>query len=42
MRYFYRFLVVAIVATILIVWFVPGAGDFVELTFQRYLGRAAS
>lgn len=42
MKYFYIFTVVAIVVTVLAVLFVPGVDDFVEVTFQRYLGRAAS
>lgn len=42
MKYFYWFVAIAIVVTILSVWFVPGVDDFVEQTFQRYLGRAAS
>ena len=41
MKHFYRFIAVAVVVTILAVLFVPGVDDFVEQTFQRYLGRAA-
>jgi hypothetical protein len=41
MKKFYIFTAVAIVLTILAVLFVPGVDDFVEVTFQRYLGRAA-
>lgn len=42
MRLFYWAIAVAIVVTVLAVLFVPGVDDFVEQTFQRYLGRAAS
>jgi len=41
MKYFYMFIAAAVVITILTVLFVPGADDFVERTFQVYLGRAA-
>lgn len=41
MKHFYRFIAVAVVITSLAVLFVPGVDDFVEQTFQRYLGRAA-
>ncbi len=41
MKYFYRFIAVAVIATVLAVLFVPGVDDLVEQTFQRYLGRAA-
>ena len=41
MKYFYWFIAVALVVTIIAVLFVPGVDDFVEQTFQRYLGRAA-
>ncbi len=41
MKYFYRVIAVALVVTALAVLFVPGVDDFVEQTFQRYLGRAA-
>ena len=41
MKYFYRVIAVALVATALAVLFVPGVDDFVEQTFQRYMGRAA-
>ena len=42
MKYFYWFIAVALVVTVISVLFVPGVDDFVEQTFQRYLGRAAS
>ena len=42
MKYFYLFVAIAVVVTALAVWFVPGVDDFVEVTFQRYLGQAAS
>ena len=41
MKYFYITIAVAVVITILSVLFVPGVDDFVERTFQVYLGRAA-
>ena len=41
MKSFYIFTAAAVVATILAVLFVPGVDDFVERTFQVYLGRAA-
>lgn len=41
MKYFYWFIAVALVVTVLSVLFFPGVDDFVEQTFQRYLGRAA-
>ena len=41
MKYFYRFIAVALVVTVVVVAFVPGADDVVEQIFQRYLGRAA-
>jgi len=41
MKYFYWFIAVALVVTVLSVLFVSGVDDFVEQTFQRYLGRAA-
>ncbi len=41
MKLFYWAVAIAIVVTILAVLFVPGVDDFVEQTFQRYLGRAA-
>jgi hypothetical protein len=41
MKNFYWFIVIAVVVTILAVLFVPGVDDFVEQTFQGYLGRAA-
>lgn len=42
MKRFFLCLLTVLVVTALVVWFVPDADDFVELTFQRYLGRAAS
>ncbi len=41
MKLFYWAIAIAIVVTILAVLLVPGVDDFVEQTFQRYLGRAA-
>jgi hypothetical protein len=41
MKKFYIGIAIAVVLTILAVVFVPGVDDFVEQTFQRYLGRAA-
>ncbi|MDG2250984.1 MAG: hypothetical protein P8N11_09110 [Gammaproteobacteria bacterium] len=41
MKKFYVGVAIALVLTILAVLFVPGVDDFVEQTFQRYLGRAA-
>jgi len=41
MKKFYIFTVVAVVVTVLAVLFVPGIDDYVERTFQVYLGRAA-
>ena len=41
MRYFYLGVAVALVVTVLAVLFVPGVDDFVERTFQGYVGRAA-
>ena len=40
MKNFYIFTAVAVVASILAVLFVPGVDDYVERTFQVYLGRA--
>lgn len=42
MKYFYIGVGIALILTVLAVLFVPGVDDFVEVTFQRYLGRAAS
>jgi hypothetical protein len=42
MKTFYLVTAGAIVLTVLAVLFVPGVDDFVEITFQRYLGRAAT
>ena len=41
MKNFYIFIAVAVVITVLSVLFVPGVDDYVERTFQIYLGRAA-
>lgn len=41
MKLYIWFVLAAMVVTALAVWFVPGVDDFVEQTFQRYLGRAA-
>ncbi len=41
MRNFYYCIAAALVVTILAVLFIPGVDDFVETTFQAYLGRAA-
>ncbi len=41
MKYFYVFIAISVLATVIAVLFVPGVDDFVEQTFQRYLGRAA-
>ena len=41
MKNFYIFIAVAVVVTVLSVLFVPGVDDYVERTFQVYLGRAA-
>ncbi len=41
MRKFYLFIAIALVLTVLIVAFVPGAADTVERIFQQYLGQAA-
>ena len=41
MKFFYVFIAIAVFATVIAVLFVPGVDDFVEQTFQRYLGRAA-
>tara|TARA_E500000178_G_C16738125_1_gene624702 strand:+ start:267 stop:395 length:129 start_codon:yes stop_codon:yes gene_type:complete len=41
MKTFYLCIASAIVVTVFAVLFVPGVDDFVEQTFQRYLGRAA-
>jgi hypothetical protein len=41
MKNIYIFTAVAIVVTVLAVLFVPGIDDYVERTFQVYLGRAA-
>ena len=41
MKFCYVFIAIAVLATVIAVLFVPGVDDFVEQTFQRYLGRAA-
>ena len=41
MKYFYKCIAVALIATVLAVLFVPGVDDLVEQMFQGYLGRAA-
>ena len=41
MKYFYLGVAGALVVTVLAVLFVPGVDDFVERTFQGYVGRAA-
>ncbi len=41
MRYFCWGIAAALVVTILSVLFVPGVDDFVERTFQGFVGRAA-
>ncbi len=42
MKKIYIFTAIAVVVTVLAVLFVPGIDDYVERTFQVYLGRAAS
>jgi len=41
MRRFYEIIAVALVLTVLVVWFVPGAADWVEATMQTLVGNAA-
>jgi hypothetical protein len=41
MKYFYVFIAISLVATVIAVLFVPGVDDFVEQTFFQYLSRAA-
>lgn len=41
MKNFYKFIALALVITVLAVLFVPGVDDYIERTFQIYLGRAA-
>jgi hypothetical protein len=41
MKNIYIFTAIAVVVTVLAVLFVPGIDDYVERTFQVYLGRAA-
>ena len=41
MKNIYIFTAVAVVVAVLSVLFVPGVDDYVERTFQVYLGRAA-
>lgn len=42
MKKFYVFTAAAVLITVLSVLFIPGVDDYVERTFQVYLGRAAS
>ena len=35
MKFFYVFIAIAVLATVIAVLFVPGVDDFVEQTFQR-------
>ena len=41
MKAFYSCIAVALVVTVISVLFVPGVDDFIEQTFQQYVGRAA-
>jgi hypothetical protein len=41
MKYFYRFILVALIVTVIAVAFIPGVDDYIEQTFQQYVGRAA-
>ena len=41
MKLFYKICATAVFLTVLAVIFTPGVDDFVEQTFQRYLGKAA-
>ena len=41
MKYFYWVIAVAVVATVLVVLFVPRVDDWVEQTVLQYVGRAA-
>ena len=41
MKFFYWVIAIALLTTVIAVLFVPGVDDFVEQTFQQYLGRAA-
>ena len=41
MKHFYQVTAAAPLLTVLIVWFMPGASDWVETTLQRYVSRAA-
>ena len=41
MRNFYWCIAAVLALTVLAVLFVPGVDDFVERTFQGYVGRAA-
>ena len=41
MKRFYMSIFAVLALTVLAVLFVPGVDDYVEQTFQRYLGRAA-
>ena len=41
MKYFYRVILVALIVTVIAVAFIPGVDDYIEQTFQQYVGRAA-
>ena len=41
MKHFYWCIGAALIVTVFAVLFVPGVDDFVEQTFQGYVGRAA-
>lgn len=41
MKNFYWCIAAALLLTVFAVLFVPGVDEFVERTFQRYVGRAA-
>ena len=41
MKHFYLGVAGVLVVTVLAVLFIPGVDDFVERTFQGYVGRAA-
>jgi hypothetical protein len=41
MKHFYRYIVVALLVTVIAVAFIPGVDDYIEQTFQQYVGRAA-
>ena len=42
MKLFYKTCAAAVLLTVLAVMFAPGVDDFVEQSYLRYLGRAAS